>query len=97
VAAGKAPDFVLVRWIGDDKHGPEGDRELQVLRDAELAQWAERIAALHAAGCSIFGYMHNPYEGHAPASVRRLQALVQDRVTLPPWPPAPSGGQLTLL
>ena len=74
VDAGLGPDFALIRWIGDDRNGPQGDRELQVLRDEDLARWADRIVELTGRGRTVYGYMHNPYEGHSPASVRRLQA-----------------------
>ncbi len=97
VEAGAGPDFAFIRWIGDDRHGPQGDRELQLLRDAELAQWAARIVELAAHGKRVFGYMHNPYEGHSPASVRRLKALLAAHVALPDWPPNASAGQLSLL
>lgn len=97
VATGAGPDFAFIRWIGDDRHGPQGDRDLQVLRDVELAQWTERILRLTAQGRCVFGYMHNPYEGHAPASVRRLKALLATHIELPSWPLATSPGQLSLL
>jgi uncharacterized protein YecE (DUF72 family) len=86
-----APDFAFIRWIGDDRHGPAGDRELQVHRDDDLARWAARIAELTVAGKAVYGYMHNPYEGHSPASLRRLQAKLAEHGTLPPWPAAGAG------
>lgn len=85
--AGKGPRYLVIRWIGDDANGPTGDREITAPRDAELAQWAERLATLHRAGIDVFGYMHNPYEGHSPASVRRLQAELARYVDLPAWQP----------
>jgi uncharacterized protein YecE (DUF72 family) len=99
VDSGQAPPFAFVRWIGDDRNGPEGDREIQQPRDAELAQWAGRLADLSAQGIDVFGYVHNPYEGHSPATVRRLQAQLVRHMILAPWPPAESGGagQLALL
>jgi uncharacterized protein YecE (DUF72 family) len=97
---GRVPLFVVVRWIGDDRTGPSGDRDLTAPREADLARWAERIVALHGCGVDLFGYMHNPYEGHAPASVRRLQARLAGRIPLPNWPPSPpvaeQHGQLAL-
>ena len=96
--AGKGPDFAFIRWIGDDRNGPQGDRELQLFRDEQLAQWAARIELLVQHGKEVYGYMHNPYEGHSPASVRRLKALLAERVTLPDWSPvAPNDQQLSLL
>ena len=91
LAGHAGPDFVFIRWIGDDRGGPSGDRELQVLRDAELATWAARIAGCAAAGKAVYGYMHNPYEGHAPASVRRLQAKLAEHGMLRPWPESATG------
>lgn len=90
------PDFALIRWIGDDRNGPSGDRELQLRRDDDLAGWAARIAELAAAGRAVYGYMHNPYEGHSPASVRRLQAKLAEHGTLGGWP-ADAFGTLPLL
>ncbi len=80
-------DFAYVRWIGDDRHGPKGDREITAPRDGDLDRWAARLATLHSQGCDVFGYMHNPYEGHSPASVVRLLARLAERGIVSPWPP----------
>lgn len=88
VEASKAPPFALVRWIGDDKHGPQGNDALVAPRDEQLDQWAQRLTQLQQAGLDVYGYMHNPYEGHSPASLRRLQERLAQHITLPPWPPA---------
>ncbi|MEZ4662315.1 MAG: DUF72 domain-containing protein [Caldilineaceae bacterium] len=82
-----APDFTFIRWIGDDRNGPQGDRELVNPRDAELARWAARIADYHNSGIHVYGYMHNPYEGHSPASVRRLWTRLAEHIPPPAWPP----------
>ncbi len=98
VAGGKAPPFAFIRWIGDDRNGPEGDREIQAPRDEELAIWAQRLAELAGHGLDVYGYVHNPYEGHSPATVRRLQALLSQHMPLDPWPPGgEAAGQLSLL
>ncbi len=87
LAAGNAPAFALIRWIGDDKQGPTGNDQLVAPRDEQLAGWATRLAHLQQAGVQVYGYMHNPYEGHSPASLRRLQAQLAPLITLPTWPP----------
>lgn len=87
IEAGKAPSFALIRWIGDDKDGPTGNDALVAPRDAQLDQWAARLSTLYAAGIDLYGYMHNPYEGHSPASIQRLQARLREHVALPDWPP----------
>ena len=56
-------------------------------RDAQLEQWAERLTLLYAAGVDLYGYMHNPYEGHSPASLDRLCERLTGRIPLPAWPP----------
>ena len=81
--------FAFVRWIGDDRNGPQGDSELVAPRDSALAQWADRIVEITARGLAVYGYMHNPYEGHAPASVQRLVRALAARGAAP-TPPAMS-------
>ena len=82
---GAATHLAMVRWIGDDRNGPEGDRELSAPQDERLDEWARRLIALEDAGMATFGYMHNPYEGHAPASVRRLMGRLGERAMA--WSP----------
>ncbi|MEZ4866845.1 MAG: DUF72 domain-containing protein [Caldilineaceae bacterium] len=83
----RTPNFALVRWIGDDKNGPTDNDRLVAPRDEELTLWAQRLAQLCAAEIATFGYMHNPYEGHSPASIRRLQERIAPLCPLPTWPP----------
>jgi len=106
VESGAAPDFCLIRWIGDQQDPAINNRDLVHLRDEALAEWAQRVRRLLDAGIAVYGYMHNPYEGHSPESVRRLQAHLAEQGIAPPnWPPAgwsaPGGeddppGQLSL-
>ncbi len=79
--------YTFIRWIGDDKRGPTGDRLITAPQEERLDRWANRIAKWQQMGIDVFGYMHNPFEGHAPASVRRLTERLTQRVTLPTWPP----------
>lgn len=78
--------LAMIRWIGDDRNGPEGDRELSAPQDERLDLWAKRLITLEDSGMKVFGYMHNPYEGHSPASVRRLLARLGERAWS--WPPS---------
>lgn len=89
-----SPTFTFIRWIGDDKNTPpKGDptknREIIKPQDAMLQAWANRIATFAAVNPNhtIYGYMHNPYEGHSPASLHRLFAYLEDYSNIPPWPP----------
>jgi uncharacterized protein YecE (DUF72 family) len=80
--------FLFVRWIGDDRNGPKGDREITAPRDTDLDRWAARIRECLDRGIDVYGYFHNPYEGHSPASVRRLY----ERLGLPEGPRRESRG-----
>jgi uncharacterized protein YecE (DUF72 family) len=101
LAAGIAPPFAYVRWIGDDREGPQGDSELVLDRAAELDRWANRLLALSQAGVEVYGYVHNPYEGHAPATVHRLtERLLALGATVAPATQASAqdeSGQMKLL
>jgi uncharacterized protein YecE (DUF72 family) len=88
---GAATGLAMIRWIGDDRNGPQGDREISAPQDAKLDEWAARMAALEDAGMAVFGYVHNPYEGHSPATVRRLLERLGARAKA--WPPVEAEGQ----
>jgi uncharacterized protein YecE (DUF72 family) len=85
-----APRFAFVRWIGDDVRYREVDNELVQPRAKEIESWAQRLEHLAKAGVELYGYMHNPYEGHAPASVRTLRSHLQ-QAGLPLFMPGDSG------
>lgn len=106
VDAGKTPEFAFIRWIGDADNGPQNYKTISQPRDNALALWGERIATLMQYDLAIYGYMHNPYEGHSPESIRRLtEQLAAQNVEQPEWPPEgwvpphnrdASSGQLSL-
>lgn len=99
-----APNYLFLRIIGNDRDKLPNDRDLQRPQDEILDRWADRIAHLLAQDVEVFAYIHNPFEGHSPASVRRLWERIDHRHPLPVWSPPPSppaadeiGGQLPLL
>ncbi len=66
-------DFHYLRWIGVIDAIPTVDH-MVIDRSEDLARWADALR-----GCSatmLFGYANNNYEGHAPATIRRLFALL---------------------
>jgi uncharacterized protein YecE (DUF72 family) len=94
LAVETAPRTLFLRIIGNDQDKLPNDRDLQRPQDEILDRWAERIADLLAQNIEVFAYIHNPFEGHSPASARRL----------PVWSPPPASpvegensGQLPLL
>jgi len=83
-----AAPYLFLRLIGNDAEPLPNDRELQRPQDAILDCWAARIATLLDQGVPVYGYVHNPFEGHSPATVRRLRARVHALHPLPAWSPA---------
>ena len=63
-----------------------------------LERWAQRLAHLATQQIDLFGYVHNPYEGHSPATVRRLQVLLAQHGQAADWLAGYRGsGQMPLL
>ena len=68
-------DFVYIRWLGRREDFPDDDfSHVRINRDQQLDGWAEQVANYLRQGKFVFGYFNNLYQGHAPASVRALQA-----------------------
>jgi len=93
IDAQRAPHFAMLRWIGDNRDSVWADkadrnRKFVFARDDRLALWSKRMKKLHQLGITIFGYMHNPYEGYAPTSLARLRERLVDQLELPAWPPS---------
>jgi uncharacterized protein YecE (DUF72 family) len=73
-------DFTYIRLLGDRK-GIEEKTETWdktiVDRQGELAEWVEIIRKVHERKVQIFAYANNHYAGHAPATVRELQQMLE--------------------
>lgn len=95
VAASSGPGFAFIRWIGDDNRFRDVDNEMVSPRPQEIAAWAERVAALSRMGIETFGYAHNPYEGHAPATLRTFRTHFVE-AGLPVFVPGSQPGQIAL-
>ena len=54
--------------------------------DAELAPWADGLAAVAASGREAYAFFNNDAEAHAPADARQLIGLLGPAAM--PWPPA---------
>lgn len=74
--------FSYIRWMGDDRSIVDYGR-VHVDRSAELRAWADALAELVTQVDDVFGYANNHFAGHAPATVRELQAHLGLRVTNP--------------
>ena len=80
-----------IRLIGQDREPLPDDTMIRRPQDALLDKWARRIADVLQAGRDVFCYVHNPFEGHAPETVRRLRARVGTHLPLPEWNPRMAG------
>lgn len=67
--------FAYVRWMGPDRRITDFSR-VQEDRDEELSEWADALRALSHRVTTVFGYVNNHFQGHAPASARALQRLL---------------------
>jgi uncharacterized protein YecE (DUF72 family) len=63
-------DFAYVRWMGAARR--MGDRP-QVDRAREIGAWVEALRVVGERVGTVFGYMSNQFQGHAPGSLRQLQ------------------------
>ena len=76
-----------IRLIGNDRNPLPDDKVIRRPQEELLDKWAKRIADLLKDGTDVYCYVHNPFEGHAPESVRRLRNLVNQYLPLPEWNP----------
>ncbi|MDH3495599.1 MAG: DUF72 domain-containing protein [Gemmatimonadota bacterium] len=75
-------DFSYVRWMGPDRALTDFSR-VQVSRDDVFAPWVEAVRALQRRGRTVYGYFNNHFQGHAPASARRLQEALGEEPVAP--------------
>jgi uncharacterized protein YecE (DUF72 family) len=75
-------DFTYIRLLGDRK-GIEEKTETWdktiVDRKPELSEWVEIVRKVHQRRVQIFAYANNHYAGHAPATVRQLQEMLEKK------------------
>jgi uncharacterized protein YecE (DUF72 family) len=64
-------DLAYFRWLGSRPH-VAAYTHVQVDRSAQIAAWSVVLEQLRRQVREIFGYFNNHYEGHSPASARRL-------------------------
>ncbi len=74
-------DFAYGRLIGDrkavERHTKTFERTV-LDKDAELRRWAELIGTARERVPETYVYANNHYAGHGPATIRRLQELVEE-------------------
>jgi uncharacterized protein YecE (DUF72 family) len=76
-------EFVYARLLGDRKEiesiTTTWEREV-IDRERSLERWAALLARLALRGILTYVFVNNHYAGHAPATLRRLQALFRERL-----------------
>jgi uncharacterized protein YecE (DUF72 family) len=66
--------LLYLRWLGSPRHELNHPPDRIARRDEELRSWADLIPTLEVD--EVFGYFNNDYQGHSPATARRLQSLL---------------------
>jgi uncharacterized protein YecE (DUF72 family) len=80
VAAAAPGRLLYLRWLGTPRHSPDLPR-LAAGRDTEIEAWGRLIRAQDRD--DVYAFFNNDYQGHSPASARRLQAAVGQRPVAP--------------
>jgi uncharacterized protein YecE (DUF72 family) len=71
VLAGQVSGRLLyLRWLGTPRRQPDLTAVVAE-RDAEVSEWAALIRSAEVG--EVYAFFNNDYQGHAPASARRLQ------------------------
>lgn len=76
-------DFVYIRLLGDRKEieAITTTWEKEVIdRGESLARWADLIKGMIEAQMKTLVYVNNHYAGHAPTTVERLFAMIEERM-----------------
>lgn len=77
----EAPGRLLyLRWMGSPRHR----RDLAALmagREREVRAWSDHVRGLDKD--EVFAFYNNDYQGHSPASARRFQELLGQRLVAP--------------
>jgi uncharacterized protein YecE (DUF72 family) len=71
VALDPTADTAYFRWLGERPHLESYSQRL-FDRSADIAGWAQVLRELSGRVREIYGFFNNHYEGHSPASARRL-------------------------
>lgn len=75
-------DIAYFRWLGERPHLDSYAR-LLFDRSTEVAAWARVLQELAGSVRDVYGFFNNHYEGHSPASARRLLRTMGQPVTEP--------------
>jgi uncharacterized protein YecE (DUF72 family) len=75
-------DFTYVRWLGNRKEIEamvERWDKVVVDRDEELRQWVDLFFKTTKRGITVYAYANNHYQGHGPATIRRVAEFWRER------------------
>jgi len=89
-------DFAYIRLLGRRDVFPDYAK-VYLPRDSAIAEWAETLRALSSDLERAYVFVNNQFEGHSPATVRKLVALLdEDLEVIVPEPPPNEDAQQRL-
>lgn len=75
-------DFTYIRLLGRRSDIPDEDFSRVVIpRDEEIPFWARTIRQLLAEKAEVYAFSNNRFQGHAPATMRSIQAEIAAGIT----------------
>lgn len=70
-------DFTYIRLLGNRKEIPDDFSHVRIDRERNLDYWAETVLKTLQKGVSVYVFVNNRFQGHAPASVRSFMEALQ--------------------
>jgi len=67
-------DFTYIRLLGNRKQIPDDFSHVRINWDKDLDWWTNWIRKFQEKELEVFVYSNNRYQGHAPATIRSIQA-----------------------
>jgi uncharacterized protein YecE (DUF72 family) len=76
----RASPMIYLRWLGAPARG-RSPEEIAAGRTDEIRAWGELIRTMETG--EVFAFFNNDYQGHSPASARRLQECIGQEPVAP--------------
>lgn len=67
--------FAYLRWMGPERRFTDYSR-VQDTADRQFAMWTDALHVLSERVDTVYGYVNNHFQGHAPHSARELQRIM---------------------
>jgi uncharacterized protein YecE (DUF72 family) len=70
-------DFIYVRWVGDRRRVKGTLGRIEVGRNAQISDWAEKLKPFLEKETEVFGYFSKYYSGFSPSDAKELLGLIE--------------------